>query len=479
MTKEKKQYRTSQIWIKKGHRMYPYFQQTCGNGKKLYNTTNFYIRQVYTALKTDKALHPLQEEVMDTLAKQLPKMNDRQLAAYQKKLAKESAKPAEKRKKVKANLFEMPSEGKAMLSYGFLDCLFKSINQNDYKVLPTHSAQGMMKDVFQNWNSFFASLKDYQVHPEKYKGKPRIPGYCKLPEKEVVFSNQECVVKDSKYLKFPRTKERLNIGKLGMAEGKLKEIRCIPKYGAYVIELVMDIGELPEAKSERDRYMAIDLGIDNLAAATTNTGRRPVLIKGTRAKSINQFYNKRKAHLLSVLRKGKQPNQGPFTSKRLERLSQKRHRKLKDIFHKASNRIIQIALEEEVDTIIIGSNKDWKQNSNIGKKNNQSFVSIPHSMLMEMLTYKAEGHGIRVLKAEESYTSKASFLDEDDIPVYEEGAKQAFSGRRIKRGLYRSKNGVFVNADVNGSANIMRKHTKKANLLEEVCLQQPMVAFVI
>ena len=151
-------------------------------------------------------------------------------------------------------------------------------------------------------------------------------------------------------------------------------------------------------------------------------------------------------------------NEGMFTSKRLEKGSNKRFNQIKDLFHKASCQIERIALKEDIDTIIIGQNKGWKQHSDLGKKNNQSFTAIPHSLLIQMITYKAERHGIRVKVTEESYTSQASFFDNDPIPVYgKNDVNKSFSGKRIKRGLYRTKNGKIVNADVNAAANIMEK----------------------
>ena len=183
------------------------------------------------------------------------------------------------------------------------------------------------------------------------------------------------------------------------------------------------------------------------------------MVKGKNIKAVNQRFNQLKAHYTGILRQGKHPKEGPFTSKRLEKISHKRYYQIKDLFHKASYHIVKIAVEEDVETIIIGANKDWKQQSNIGKKNNQSFVSIPHGLLVRMITYKAEQQGIRVQMAEESYTSKASFLDRDDIPVYgtSDTTPLTFSGKRVKRGLYRSKDGTLLNADVNGAANILRK----------------------
>lgn len=452
-----------QIQVKKGHRLYSYYKEMCQNAKNLHNTTNFYIRQVFTGLTQDKGLQPLQQEVLQNIQTHLPKINDNQLAAYLKKVEKEKSKPVENRKEIKCNLFKEPSKEKPYVDYNFLDALFKSMIQRDYRSLPTQSSQGIIKSVFQNWKSFYASLREFKVNPGKFKARPKIPGYGRSFEKEVTFSNQDCVIKERKYLKFPKTKERLNIGKLGCVEGKLKQVRILPKYGHYVVELIFQVPSEHEMKVSKNRYMSVDLGIDNLATIVTNTGRRPVLVKGKNIKSINQRYNQLRAYYMGILRQGKNPKEGPFTSKRLEKINHKRFLKIKDLFHKASSQIERIILEEDIDTLIIGHNKDWKQHSNMGKKNNQSFVSIPHSLLIRMITYKAERHGIKVIVTEESYTSKASFLDVDAIPVYGvDDLKKSFSGKRIKRGVYRSKNGTLFNADVNGAGNIMRKVFKDA-----------------
>ncbi|AZV42442.1 RNA-guided endonuclease InsQ/TnpB family protein [Peribacillus asahii] len=457
------EHRTQQILIKNGHRMFGYCQMMCQNSKNMQNTTNFYIRQVYTSLTQDKKLQPLQEEVLGNINQYFEAMNNNQLLAYEKNVVKEMAK--EKQKEVKCNLFEKPCKEHPHVDYNFLDSLFKLMNQHDYRSLPVQSSQSAMKQVFDNWKSFFESNKDYKVHPEKYKGKPRIPGYCRAKEKEVKITNQDCVIKEGKYLKFPKTKERLNIGKLGCLDGKLQEVRIIPRYGHYVIELVMKTKNEVEITKKTEKLMSIDMGIDNLAAITTNTGMEPLIIKGTPVKSINQYYNKEKAHYLGILRQGMNPKEGQFTSKRLEKLHEKRFLMIKDYFHKASYHIEVLALQEKVDVIVIGQNKDWKKEMNMGKRNNQSFAHIPHSMFIEMIKYKAEQHGIKVLVVEESYTSKASFVDGDFIPTYEKGSngKHHFNGKRIKRGLYKTKHGFLVNADVNGSANILKKTYLKLN----------------
>ena len=454
---EEKNYKTHQIWIKKGHRMYSYFKNSCENAKNMYNTTNFYYRQVYTGLTQEKEIQPLQKEVLTIIDKGIEKMNDVQKAAYQKKLDKENLKPKEKQKEMKFNKFETPTKDHPYVDYSFLDSLFKLIGQKDYRSLPVQSSQGIMKIAFQNWKSFFDSLKAYKMNPSKLKGRPKIPGYSRSMEKEVVFSNQDCVMKQNKFLEFPKTKEQLNIGKLGLVRGKLKQVRVIPKYGQYVVELVVDSPNLKEELKPNGRYMSIDLGIDNLTTSVTNTGRRPLLVKGKNVKSVNQYYNKMKAYYVGILRQGKKTNEGSFTSKRLEKLHQSRGLKLKDIFHKTSYLIVKTAVEEDISVIVIGQNKDWKQEINIGKRNNQSFVHIPHNMLINMITYKAAEYGMKVEVTEESYTSKASFLDDDHIPTYEKGKKHSFSGKRMKRGLYKTKKEVLLNADVNGGANIMKK----------------------
>lgn len=458
---DKGSYQTYQIWIQPGHRLFPYFQQLCQQAKSLYNTTNFFIRQVYTALTQGKELQPLQQEVMDLIHQHLDAMNENQFLAFQKKVVKESMKPEEQRKDVKANLLPLPTKEEPMLSYHFLDALFKAMGQENYRALPTQSSQNIMKVAFQNWKSFFALIKKYKSNPTSLSGKPRIPKYCRTPQKEFIFTNQDCEIRNHRFLKLPFTKQRLNIGKVGFTNGRLMQVRVIPSYGRYVVELIFTCDEQPQ-QHPLDRVMAIDLGIDNLATIVTNTGRTPTLVKGKVVKSINQYYNKQKAYFVGILRQGKKSHEGQKTSKRLERLHRKRFLKIKDIFHKASHAIVEIALQEQIGTIVIGHNTQWKSESNMGKRNNQSFCHIPHNLLIQMIRYKAKRSGMTTIVREESYTSKASFLDNDDIPTYGESDTIAiFSGKRIHRGMYRCANGTLINADVNGAYNILRKEVPK------------------
>jgi putative transposase len=188
----------------------------------------------------------------------------------------------------------------------------------------------------------------------------------------------------------------------------------------------------------------------------------PRLVNGRPVKSLNQFYNKRKAQLQHKLGTTGTPGTPgtPRTTAQLERLTAHRTRQIDHYLHTASRRIIDLLVAEGIGTLVIGKNPLWKQETRMGKRNNQNFVNVPHARFIAMLTYKAELVGIQVLLTEESYTSQASFLDADPLPVYDPQRKEkppTFSGRRLKRGLYRAANGQRFNADVNGSYNIMRK----------------------
>ena len=459
---ETSHYRTHQIWVKPGHHLYDYFKQSCEQAKNLHNATNFVIRQTFTALTSVEEPKLLQKEVLDALHAFIDPMNEVQLLAYQKRQDRERAKPVETRKEVKAHVFTLPTKEKPMINYSFLDAFFKATAQSNYRALPTQSSQQIMKNAFASWKGFFDSLKAYKQKKSAFTGKPKMPGYCRSKQKEVTFSNQDCVIKEKKYLKFPLTKHRLSIGKLGKSRDTLMQVRVIPSYQQYVVELVFTSEPDQEVKAS-SQVMGIDLGLNNLATMVTNTGQAPLLVKGKAVKAINQYYNKKKSHLMSILRQGKAANEGNYSSKRLDRLHRKRALKIKDFFHKASHHIVQIAKKHHIGTIVIGQNTQWKHEIQIGKKNNQAFVHIPHASLIHMVTYKAKRAGILVVVREESYTSTSSFLDGDDIPTYgEEVEKVTFSGKRISRGMYRSASGKMINADVNGAYNILRKEVPNA-----------------
>jgi putative transposase len=272
-----------------------------------------------------------------------------------------------------------------------------------------------------------------------------------------MFTNQQCEIKDG-FIKFPKSAEKIKTA----VKENLAQVRIVPKGNSYIIEIVYQI-EIPEEFADIKKAIAIDLGVDNLATIVNNIGLKPIVIEGKIIKSINQYYNREKARLMSFVGdRGK--------SNRIISLTEKRNRKIDDYLHKSSRFIIDYCREYSIDTIIIGNNPGWKQKVSIGKVNNQKFVSIPFKKLINQIKYKSEERGINVKVVNESYTSKASFLDSDNIPEYraENTEKHTFSGRRIYRGLYTSKEGILINADCNGSYNCMRKVIPKFSLEEGI-----------
>jgi len=231
------------------------------------------------------------------------------------------------------------------------------------------------------------------------------------------------------------------------------QVRIVPRSGFYVVEVVYG-KEVKQAEVNPAFYAGIDIGMSNLVALTSNKPHfKSILVNGRPVKSVNQFYNKRKADLQSKL-----GHTG--TTKRMERMTNKRNRRIEQYMHTASKKIIDLLVKEGIGVLCIGKNDAWKQEANMGKRTNQNFVQIPHARFIAMLTYKAELVGIRVEITEESYTSKASLLDLDPLPKWEKGKsneKHTFSGKRVKRGLYRTSSGRYVNADINGAGNTIRK----------------------
>lgn len=462
--------RTQQIKIKKGHKMYPYFDDISFKTKNLYNIGNFYIRQCLTGLKKDaKNLTPNEREIIELINSTIPRLNQLKIDYQKKRLGKELLKPKEEQKEIKeAKEYTLLDKDNSFLSYELLEGILKLTNQPDYIALPGQVNQQVLRLLMRDYKSFFEAVKGYQNNPSSYTGRPKMPKYAKKNgRKVIVFTNQICKVKDNKYLRFPKTKLQLNIGKLGLINGRLKEVRVIPSISHYVVEIVYQLDESKEVKAEREyrlsckpsRVIGIDLGIDNFATIANNIGLKPMIIKGKVLKSINQYYNKEKAYYYGILRQGKSQKEGRFTSNRLTRLDEKRNQKVKDFMHKASRVVINYSIAHNIDTIVIGRNSGWKRSINIGKVNNQKFVTIPYNDFIHMVEYKANEVGIKVIVTEESYTSKASFFDYDNVPTYDKDSniKHRFSGRRITRGLYKTKDGILINADINGALNIITK----------------------
>ena len=351
-----------------------------------------------------------------------------------------------------ATLYEIRQyffENKKYLSYPLIDKKFKETNNIDYKSLPAQTAQQTMRAVDSSFKSFFKLLN--MKNNGLYNRNINIPHYLKKDGYfTLIYTNQQLGKKLlNDIIRLPLSNIEFHSNKKN-----IKQVHFIPSNNYITMEVIYEVKEL-ELKEDNNRYYGIDLGLNNLATVTSNVSKS-YIINGRPVKSINQYYNKKRAYLQSKLKDQK-------TSKRIQRLTLKRDNKINDYFHKASSYIVNQLVSNSINTIIIGHNKDWKQDINIGSKNNQSFTSVPHTKLINQLKYKCKLVGINVICREESYTSKSSFLDRDPIPNLKDD-KISFSGERIKRGLYKSGSGRLINADVNGSYNIMRKEVGDVSL---------------
>lgn len=334
---------------------------------------------------------------------------------------------------------------KTFKDYYKLNVELKQENQIDYRALPANTAQETLKLVCQNYKTFFQSLR-------KGIKSARIPGYLdKNKGRQVVIYNHMTL--SSKMLEYGIIK----LPKIGLQfrtkHTKICQVRLVPRNNYIILEVIYE-SSIKELLTDNKRYMAIDLGIDNLTSCSSNVVSS-FIVNGKPIKSINQYYNKKKSKLQSELElKNKKKS-----SKQIQNLTLKRNNKIKDYFHKASRYIVNQLVNQSINTLIIGKNDGWKQETNIGKKNNQNLVSIPHNQFISMLKYKCMLEGINVVMQEESYTSKCSFFDNDFIPTYGQNNQTSKpSGKRIKRGLYKTSNGLILNADINGSLNILRKY---------------------
>ena len=330
------------------------------------------------------------------------------------------------------------------LTWQNINRIFNQRNQFDYRELPSKVSNTVLKKLGNNISSFWSLVKK-----SDYNKKVKLPKYLhKTDDRFIVeFNKQTFSNKRDEDNNLIICKSSLNL-RIPTKVEKPQQIRIIPKVGCYVIEIVYEIEE--NRLKQNQRVAAIDLGLNNLATVVTNDGDNPILISGRKIKSINQYYNKMTSKKKSLL------PYNVFTSKSLDRLWLKRNNKISYEIHKVTKFLANYFDERDVSKVIIGNNSGWKNEINLGKRNNQNFVNIPYTKFINQLTYKCELLGITVIVREESYTSKASFLDYDEIPNYKDEVIPKFSGKRIKRGLYRS---TFrkINADVNGAYNTMVK----------------------
>ncbi len=340
------------------------------------------------------------------------------------------------------------------LSYYDLDFILKY--KEAYRNLPSQTAQQILKLLIKNWKSYFRALGEYNLNYNKFKKRPRIPKYkAKNGEFLAIFTNQQCRIKNG-YLFFPRS-VRLSPIKTRI-RSLLHQVRIIPKGVCYVIEIVYE-KEIQDLGLNKDNILSIDLGLNNLITAVNNIGIKPIVVKGGIVKSINQYYNKHLAYYRSIETK----KNNSQDTKRIQKLHLKRNNKIHTVFHRISKNLIDYCIQNNLGTIVIGHNNGWKQNSNIGKRNNQNFSQLPFNKLIKQIEYKAKMKRIQFKTINEFYTSKCSFLDNERVIKH-----NLYVGKRISRGLFKTSNGTIINADVNAGYNILKKAFPNAILADGI-----------
>jgi len=342
-------------------------------------------------------------------------------------------------------------ENKKMLSQQSLYYAVKS-ETNLFNYLPSQIIQQTISKLYKNYKSYFSLLKkqtQQKVRPPKFLPKDG--------RKEIIFQKDSFRIKDGFI--------HLSIGKIFKKEHNIKHIKLnlppylqdkeikyieiIPKHNYYQMSITY-IQKEPELKQEFNNWLSIDIGLNNLLSCASNA-TKAFIINGKPIKSINQKFNKKLARLKSIATK----INGRKTTKRIQQLFTRRNNKINNEIHKITDFIVKVVQEHKIDKVIVGYNPTWKQEINIGKRNNQNFVQIPFLKIIEQLTYKLKLIGIELLIQEESYTSKVSALDLEEL-----SKQETYKGKRIKRGLFRTSLGKLINADINGALNIFRKAIK-------------------
>lgn len=324
---------------------------------------------------------------------------------------------------------------------------FAKSNQPDYRALPAQCSQQTINILEKNWKSFFSLCKEYKKNPKKFKGRPHLPKYkdkngCSI----LIFPSQTIRAKltNGGYIKFLKGIS-LRI-KSTIPLEKIQQVRIVPEATCFKCEIVYE-KEVKNAENLKlENKASVDLGVNNLVTMYSNVDGKSFIINGKPLKSINQFYNKKLAVLKSYV--------GDSSSKRIKNFTKKRNNKVKDFIHKTTKTVVGICLKNKIGHLIVGHNKKWKQEINIGSENNQKFVCIPFSMLQSQLKYKCEEVGIIYEETEESYTSKCDHFVNETMEHHD-----IYKGKRVCRGLFKSSTGKILNADVNGAIGIMRKVT--------------------
>lgn len=333
-------------------------------------------------------------------------------------------------------------------------------NSLNYKALNSNMAQQILKEVDGSFKSFFGLMK--LAKQGKYAFKDcKLPwylpkdGYTTLVIGFVRLNGNKLVLPFSNSFKRTHKPVEITIPPV-LLDKKVKEIRIIPKANARFFEIqYIYEAECVQRNLNKNNALALDLGINNFVTAVSSNGKS-FIVDGRRLKSINQWFNKENARLQSI--KDKQ-HLGKKITNRQKTIARNHNNKVNDYLNKAARKVVDYCITNDIGTLVVGYNETFQRGSNIGKQNNQNFVNIPYGLLRSKLEYLCELNDIIFVKQEESYTSKASFWDKDDLPVYnaDNPTEYPFSGKRVHRGLYKAANGKVFNADINGALNIMRK----------------------
>ena len=325
-----------------------------------------------------------------------------------------------------------------------LDTLLQSTSE--YRTLPAKVAQWVLKQVILAWKSYFAACTEWATHPEKFLGHPKLPKDLPKQGRNLLTYTTQAISRNPKNAGWIVPSGLPIRVATQHAFETIDQVRIVPHATHYTVEVIYERAITP-ADVHPAWVAGVDLGVNNLAAITSNQpGFVPLLVNGRPLKALNQYYNKQRAHYQALL------PEGHYTSHRLDSLADKRKRQVDSYLHVASRRIIEHLIQRRIGTLIIGKNDGWKQQVTLGKRTNQAFVFLPHARFIAMLTYKAQLVGIEVILTEESYTSKCSFLDNEPLTHQEQ-----YAGKRVKRGLFVTATGRRMNADVNGSYNMIVK----------------------
>ncbi|MCR5748408.1 MAG: transposase [Lachnospiraceae bacterium] len=398
----------------------------CYLSKNLSNAVNYLIKQCYRIHRKLKL-----GEILDSWEKGIIYRVNRALHQYN--LSRSESKQLR-------NIDE--SNGFIADAY-FLSYYMK--NWDVYRDMPYATcSQICIQEKCREWKSYFRSVREYRKHPDKYLGCPKTPGYLD-PEHgrgRIVITSQNFSIDETGNVRMPGFLSEIRIK---ARHRNARQIRVHTGYGLLCIELMYEQKEA--APVNAPNIMGIDIGVNNLMAISFASDSTPVIINGRPLKSINQFYNKKKAFLQEIAKRSNDRS----NTHAMDRLTKKRNQKIRDYLHKASRRIINLAQVENVGLIVIGNNTGWKQKVTLGKTTNQNFVSIPYHTLIDMIRYKATLAGIKVKVTKESYTSGTSYLDGEypDALHYDRS-------RRMNRGLFKSNTGLYINADVNAAYQIIK-----------------------